>query len=119
LAGRNQFSGLLKDVGAENEAPRTLRTKDHAMTRFRPTVEPLDARALPSAVFTSYDDPIADAQLPAAQTVQLADASGDVATLGDVVMEARSKPKPPPPPPSPSEIPVTKTQDDSTTELYQ
>lgn len=87
------------------------------MFRFRPTVEALDARALPSAVFASSADPIPDAPSSVAQTVQLADASGVVATLDDVdVMQARSKPKPPPPPPPPvySDIPVTKTQDDTT-----
>jgi hypothetical protein len=84
------------------------------MFRFRPTVETLDARTLPSAVFASSDDPI-----PVAQTVQLADASGDGAALEAVVYEARRTPKPPPPPPPPStsEIPVTKDSDISTTGL--
>lgn len=47
------------------------------MTRFRPTVESLDARTLPSAVFATYDAPTADA-------VQVADGSSDPAP-GDAV----------------------------------
>ena len=51
------------------------------MFRFRPTVETLDARTLPSAVLASP----ADLATPTVQTVQFADASGDVADQDDSV----------------------------------
>jgi hypothetical protein len=46
------------------------------MTRFRPTVEALDARTLPSVMFAMSADPTSDM----VQSVQLADESGAPAT---------------------------------------
>jgi hypothetical protein len=51
------------------------------MTRFRPTVEVLDARALPSAVFAS-PDALTSSAAPA-EAVQLAGTSADVADQDD------------------------------------
>lgn len=51
------------------------------MFRFRPTVEALDARALPSAVLATSDD----LSPPVTQTAQLADASEGVADQADAV----------------------------------
>jgi hypothetical protein len=53
------------------------------MTRFRPTVEVLDARALPSAALAGSDDPTPAPVPQAAAEAQLADQPGTPAT-GDV-----------------------------------
>lgn len=58
------------------------------MTRFRPSVEPLDARTLPSAVFATTDAPppaesaVADAAAPAAPT-------GMTITLENVLVSSK------------------------------
>lgn len=93
------------------------------MPHFRPRVEALDDRTLPSAVFANPDAPTAGLQRSAALTVELTDVlvSGYSAAQADSVMAKDNPPKPPPTPPrgpAVSEIVVTKQQDCASTNLH-
>ena len=54
------------------------------MTRFRPTVESLGERVLPSAVIATSDNPTSEPVPSAMEEVRLADQPGEPATGGEV-----------------------------------
>ena len=72
------------------------------MTRFRPTVEALDARTLPSAMFAMSADPTSEM----VQSAQVADESGSLA-IGEAVDQDNSVAENKKPPSKPAPKPDT------------